>query len=498
MAVPSKLTTYFKLGKPSVAATDAFSGAPVRRGGPTLLQSRPGPGRRDSELRTVVSGIGGSAMTERVPVGSLDIAMAGDPVWVVAGPVAGDVQSQFTDVLARMAAHGPRLRVGLIPATAGRSWEYTDKPGALLKTDLTGARTPEQILERVLGRPAPAPISLVQVGEYVCVCFDHGIGDSHVMMEMLAAIIARNSPRGFVEPVPDPAIIDRPLRTALVTYARSSKHRGRLTVEFAQSTFTTVVRKARSTFRNFTAQRGHAAMVRGYEAILVESKPGLVRDVRGWRDARHPGASVTSVIILSIHRALRAAGIPVADDVDVLIDLRRLLPQGVETLANLCTIVKVDAGRNMTFDEFSEQFRVRTSSGWPLVKTAAHLGLGRIAFAFGLRPKPKWWLAGKPADSGLVEVTVSDISKIPSAFKLDFTRPEVAVLAVALPPGTTRSVTLALWLSAAGQVQVTATMPPGLIDRNTLRRALDTALSPAIFDCDRGDGGRDVVEAIAL
>lgn len=437
-------------------------------------------------------------MTKKVRVGSLDIAMAGDPVWVVAGPVAGDVQSQFADVLARMASHGPRSRVGLIPRTTERSWEYTYKPGALLKTDLKGARTPEQILERVLGRPAPAPISLAQVGEYVCVCFDHGVGDAHVMMEMLAGIAARNSPRGFVEPGPDFPIVERPLRTALVSYARSCKHPGRLTVEFVQSTFTTVVRQARKTFRNFKAQRGHAAMVRGYEAIHVLSKPGLVRDVRAWRDARHPGASVTSLIILSIHRALRTAGISVADDVDVVIDLRRLLPQGVGTLANLCTIVKVDAGKNMTFDEFSEQFRGRTSSGWPLVKTAAHLGLGRIAFAFGLRPKPKWWLSGKPADSGLVEVTVSDISKMPSTFKLDFTRPEVAVLAVALPPGSNHTVTLTLWASTAGQVQVTATLPPGLIDRDTLRRALDTALSPAIFDCDRGDCGSDVVEMIAL
>jgi hypothetical protein len=437
-------------------------------------------------------------MTKKVRVGSLDLAMAGDPVWVVAGPVAVDVQCQFRDVLARMAAQGARLRVGLVPETSGRLWECTDEPGALLEVDLTGARTPEQILERVLGRPAPAPISLVQVGEYVCVCFDHGIGDSHVMMEMLAAITARNSPRGFVEPVPDPAIVDRPLRTALVTFARSSKHRGPLTVEFAQSTFTAVVHKARKTFRNFKVQHGHTATVRGYEAIHVTSKPGLVRDVRGWRDARHPGASVTSVIILSIHRSLRAAGIPVADDVDVLIDLRRLLPQGVETLANLCTIAKVDAGRNMTFDEFSEQFRVRTGSGWPLVKTAAHLGLGRIALALGLRPNPKWWLVGKPADTGLVEVTISDVSKIPSTSKLDFTRPEVADLAVALPPGTSRSLTLALWVSAAGQVQVTATLPTGLIDRDTLRCALDIALSPAIFECDRGDGGSDVVEAIAL
>lgn len=323
-------------------------------------------------------------------------------------------------------------------------------------------------LERVLGRPAPAPISLAQVGEVVGVCFDHGIGDSHVMMEMLAAMTARHSPAGFVEPAPEPAIIDRPLRTASVTYARTSRHRSPLTVEFGQSTSTAVVLKARKTFRNFKARRGHADTVRGYEAIHVASKPRSVGEIREWRDVRHPGASVTSVIVLSIHRALRAASAPVSDDVDVLIDLRRLLPHGVETLANLCTIATVVVGRNTTFDQFSEQFRVRTGSGWPLVKTAAHLVLGRIALAVGLRPRPKWWLVGRPPDSGLVQLTVSDVSRIPSSSKLDFTRPEVSVLAVALPPGTSRSLTL------------------------------DTALSPPILGSDRGDGRTNVVEVIAL
>ncbi len=117
-----------------------------------------------------------------VRVGSLDVAMAGNPVWVVAGPVAGDVERRFPDVLARMAAHGPRFRVGLIPTAGGRLWKHTDKPGALLETDLSGARTPEQILERLVGRPATAPISVAQVGAYACGCFDHGIGDSDVSM----------------------------------------------------------------------------------------------------------------------------------------------------------------------------------------------------------------------------------------------------------------------------------------------------------------------------
>jgi hypothetical protein len=50
------------------------------------------------------------------------------------------------------------------------------------------------------------------------------------------AMAARSSPRGFVEPIPDPAIVDRPFRAALVAYARSNrKHRLPLTVEFTLS-----------------------------------------------------------------------------------------------------------------------------------------------------------------------------------------------------------------------------------------------------------------------
>jgi hypothetical protein len=435
-------------------------------------------------------------MAERVAVGSLDVAMAGDPVWVVVGPVAGDVERRFPDVLARMAAQGPRFRVGLIPTARGRLWEYTDKPGTLLKADLSGAHTPEQILERLVGRPAPAPITVAQVGAYACVCFDHGIGDSHVMMEVLAALAAAGSPRGFVEPVPNPPITDRPFRTALTTYVRNSR-RGIPMAEFAKFTCVTVGHKVRRAFRDLADSRGQVTTHRGCEVIHVVSVPRLRSTVRAWRDGRHPGASVTSTIILSIHRALRDAGIHVADELDVLVDLRRLLPPGVETLANLCTIAKVEAGANVTVDEFSARFRARTSSGWPLIKTAAHLNLNRIAFALGSHPKPKGRLVAEPPGSRTIEVTVSDISKIPATAKLRFATPDAATLAVALPPGSDRSLTLALWVSSAGQVQATATLPSGLIDREILRGALENGLSPARFGGNLCQRGLEDAEAIA-
>jgi len=432
-----------------------------------------------------------------VRVGSLDVAMAGNPVWVVAGPVAGDVERRFPDVLARMAAHGPRFRVGLIPTAGGRLWKHTDKPGALLETDLSGARTPEQILERLVGRPATAPISVAQVGAYACVCFDHGIGDSHVMMEVLAALAAAGSHRDFVEPAPNPSVTDHPFRTALTTYVRSSSRRGLPVAEFAQFTCVTLGHKIRRAFRDLADSRGQVTVRPECEVVHVASVPRLLTTVRAWRDDHHPGASVTSIITWSIHRALRDSGIHIADELNVLIDLRRLLPPGVETLANLCTIVKVEAGENVTVDEFSERFRVRTSSGWPLIKTAAHLSLGRIAFALGSRPKPKWHPVAEPLGSRTIEVTVSDISKIPSTSKLRFATPDAATLAVALPPGSGRSLTVALWASPAGRVQATATLPAGLIDRETLRCALESGLSPANFGGSLCERRREDAEVIA-
>lgn len=420
-------------------------------------------------------------MPRHITVGPLDVAAASDPVWVVVGPVSGDAAIRFRDVLARMAAHGPTFRVGLLPDPTSNSWRFTSRPGGDLGIDLDAADTPEAILDRVVGHQPSTAIAVGNAGEYLCVCLDHGIGDSHVMMEMVAGIASPGAPEGFIEPVPNPNV-NRPLRDALATHVRTNAHRGATIAKAVGATAVSVFGRARTMLagNDVTAS---SIKVSGYEAVFVKSPCDFVSRVRSWRDACHPGASVTSMIILAIHRALRDSGIPVADDVEVLVDLRRFLRPGSQTLGNMYAVTEVNAAPEVSFLEFSREFREQTTSNWPLVKTAVLQALGRVMLCLGRRKPPAWWVDGTEVDpaGGRVQLTVSDISKMPSTAKLAFSRPAEGVLAVALPPGTPRSVTLAIWVSSVGEVQVTATLSGEVVDRERVRSALANALSVDAF-----------------
>src|ERR1700759_4229197 len=124
--------------------------------------------------------------TRTVRVGRLDVAVTGAPVWVVIGPVRDDAGSRGGEGLERMGGPGPRFRVGLQPSPDATRWNFTDKPSLSVTPtfDISGCTTTQEILDRVVGRPPDAPISAGQTGEHLCICIDHGIGDSHLLAEI--------------------------------------------------------------------------------------------------------------------------------------------------------------------------------------------------------------------------------------------------------------------------------------------------------------------------
>lgn len=237
--------------------------------------------------------------TRTVRVGRLDVAVTGAPVWVVIGPVRDDAGSRAGEVLDRMAALGPRFRVGLQPSPDATRWNFTDKPSlsATPTFDISGCTTTQEILDRVVGRPPAAPISVGQAGEHLCICIDHGIGDSHLMTEIVAALTHAEAPNGFVDPLPTPTI-DKPVQTAIGHYLKSAP---RHVIRQAVSLTTAAWSRLRS--------RAHAVAgdelitlavtdAQGYRAVFVKSEPHFADKMRAWRDATETRASVTALIML--------------------------------------------------------------------------------------------------------------------------------------------------------------------------------------------------------
>jgi hypothetical protein len=416
--------------------------------------------------------------TRTVRVGQLDVAGAGAPVWFVVGPVDGDAGSRAGEVLDRMAALGPRFRVGLQPSPDTRRWNFTDKPSLNAEPtfDISGCATAQEILDRVVGRPPAAPISVGQAGEHLCICFDHGIGDANLMMETVAALSHKQAPNGFVDPLPAPTIAN-PVRSATIHCLKSAPRQViRHAVSLANTARSSASVRARSAARGDEPIAESGKEVKDYCAVFVKSEPHFADELRIWRDATRTRASVTGLVIWSIYRALREAGIALADDCEVVVDLRRFLPDAAQTLSNFIAVARVRAGAGISHQKFCDELRATAKSIGTLVKVVAYVASVRaLAAVRSHRSKPPRLVVG-PMQHASVRLTISDFSKAPSNAKLLWTRPVDAELAVALPPGSASHLSIAVWVAGNGSIQATATFPASLVDTETVRNALQMAL----------------------
>ena len=428
--------------------------------------------------------------TGTVRVGRLDVAVAGARIWVVVGPVREDASSRAGDVLDRMAMLGPRFRVGLEPSPDTTRWNFTEKPSVSAKPtfDISGCTTTQEILDRVVGRPATSPISVGQAGEHLCICMDHGLGDSHLMTEIVAALSHTEARNGFVDPLPAPTV-DKPVQSAIGNYLKSAP---RQIIREVVSLATTAWPPSRS--RADAAVRGGESSVQGaqeatdYVAVFVKSEPHFADELRARRDATNTRASVTGLVVLSIYRALQDAGIPLADDCEVLIDLRRFLPQAAQTLSNFCTVARVRAGAGTSYEDFSAQLRARTESIRTLVRLAGYVILAQAFRAVRRnRNQPRPAVDGGLQPGSAVHLSVSDISKMPALAKLAWTRPTDVETAVSLPPGSSSHLSIAMRVAGDGSVQATATFSAALVDPDTVRNALRKAFTSQILAAAQGN-----------
>jgi hypothetical protein len=438
--------------------------------------------------------------TRTVRVGRLDVAVTGAPVWVVIGPVRDDAGSRAGEVLDRMAALGPRFRVGLQPSPDATRWNFTDKPSlsATPTFDISGCTTTQEILDRVVGRPPAAPISVGQAGEHLCICIDHGIGDSHLMTEIVAALTHAEAPNGFVDPLPTPTI-DKPVQTAIGHYLKSApRHVIRQAVSLATAAWSRLRSRAHAVARGDELITLAVTDAQGYRAVFVKSEPHFADKMRAWRDATETRASVTALIMLSIYRALRDAGVPLAQVCEVVVDLRRFLPGEAQTLSNFCTVARVHAGAGTSYEDFSAQLRARAESTGTLVKLAGYVALVRaLRAARRNRDEPRRAVVGGPKPRSAVRLTISDISKMPAVAKVAWTRPADAETAVSLPPGSSSHLSIAVRVAGNGSVEATATFAAALVHPDTVRNALRKAFTVQNLSAAQGNSRGAVRNAVA-
>jgi hypothetical protein len=415
-------------------------------------------------------------------VGQLEVAAAGSPIVVIVKPVISDSAERAPSVLNRMAARGPRYRVGLVPSATSRRWGFSDEPGSRCTQsfDISGQHNMQEILDHVAGQRLVEPISVSQAGEYLCVVCDHGIGDMNVVTEVCGALIRGQPDTGLVEP-PAALTITNPLVATLVNVAKSTP---RLFVKdaiglwkpvwsFLRSYLVALINRPRGAPSRPTGDQDEK-----YVAVWSKSDPEFIEEVRRYRDSKHPSASVKAILMLWICRALQDCGVLLNDELEVAVDMRRFLPDDKITLANFFAIGRMDIGTHPSVDEFGAALRVTLGSHNTLFRLAGYLAVNRVRMLFARRARnTEQRLRGGSAKSDQSILTISDCSNSPFFAEIAWVRPEDVEIALAVAPADQSHISIFMSTPPDGSVQLTATFYASHIDKLLVARGLSRALS---------------------
>ena len=344
------------------------------------------PSRSDRDIqRDAVSSVyepQGALVSIKHKVGQLDVGAARLHVVTIVKPATPNSAERAPSVLKRMAARGPRYRVGLVPSITNRRWDFSDEPGSWCtqSLDISGQHSMQEILDHVVGHRLVAPISVSQAGEYLCVACDHGLGDSHFIWEVCAALTHGNTDTGFVEPLAA-ATMTNPFVSALFDAAKSTPRLFARTAiglwkpawSFFRSYLVALVNRPRA-----VPSRPAGDQDERYVAVWSKSGPGFIEEVRRYRDSKHPSASVNAILMLSICRALQECGASLHDHLEVLVDLRRFLPRDNFTFANFPYSHSLGYRFAALGGRFSESLRLKVGSLDQLFKLAGYLAVDRV------------------------------------------------------------------------------------------------------------------------
>lgn len=420
-------------------------------------------------------------MSRKHKVGLLDVAATGSPAVVIVKPVRSDSAEDAPSILNRMAARGPRYRVGLVPSPTSRRWDFCHEPGSWCTEsfDISGQHSMQELLDHVVGQPLVEPISVSQSGEYLCVACDHGVGDATVVTDVCGALMGGFPETGLAEPLTAPTMTN-PL---LATLFGAAKATPRL---FVKDTIA-LLKPAWSFFRSYVATLINRPPVvpsmptgdddEKYVAVWSKSDPKFIEAVRRYRDSEHPNASVKAILIMAICRALQDCGVLLNDELEVVVDMRRFLPIGKSTLANFFAIGRVNIGTQPSVDEFAAALRLMVGSLNPLFRLAAYLTVTQVKMLFGRRTRKTERPVRGPAKSDQSTLTISDHSNSPSFAKLPWVCTDDIEVASAVPPTGRSHISISMCTPPDGSVQLTATFYASHVDKLLVAQGLSRALS---------------------
>ncbi len=315
-----------------------------------------------------------------IPMARLDRINRGHHLVGVVGPIEVPSREEFVAALRRIAAVGPQARLGLQFGGREGTWRY-DPAGLdeLCESIVSTTTEPamdyaRRIMPAVAGRGREArPVEFVLAGDYIVTIFDHGLGDGPIMELLPAAVVAIARGAGIPD-VFQASRMSGALRAALLgTYLRHPTAVPR----------TLAARRAAS--RPALPQATPVPAAVPPEPVpsfhYARSTAAQLRELKQLTRAGSAPVSLTALLMSLLARSIQREGAAVAPDGVLVLDSRRYLPEGANTLGNFITGMPV----GLTDTEpavISSQIDSMLGSGWPL----ATLTMG--ALQAGAPPAP--------------------------------------------------------------------------------------------------------------
>jgi len=401
------------------------------------------------------------AAKTKMKVGWADVAFAGTRTSLLAGPLDHKGEDYAKAALRAVAERGPSARVGLLPSSTTNKWSFNPDEFAKIST-IDPLPVPEMLrkYEEITAEASVGthPLVLVFCGDYVMFSADHGFGDATACLELVALASGGDVDDYLV------SNDDRPLKKAVNAVVSKSP----------STAFKSLRGQPASSSADAPDLRTYPkADVRDIVMSFVRTEPGTFNTLRKLRKESFPEVSMSAAVSYLIRRAFAEHGVQLTDDLGVLVDLRRFLPEGTVTLANLPGIAEVTAPASSTLEEYGQAYNAGVSTPAPLIRLAASLLKKRLL--------PSGQSGTESTEyPDRARTIFSDPSLHPAMKKIRWIdRGDGCMYILINDPGVPHQIPITTMWDAQGRLNITASYYSGSFDRDVIDAILeDVAAQP--------------------
>lgn len=403
---------------------------------------------------------------------------------MLVGPVEGGTDDELLAVLREFGRRGPVPRILLEPRVDTRSWTVRAdvdteflRPGPVsLGRGSVDERQVSRELMDVLADDRARPFQVGLHDGYLVHVINHGMGDGHLYFESAVALSGAGAAAcpelGGAEPrAPLPPVIRTIAREHPARFARALARvaAGWVTARIPRSCTSERFPNAE------LAARAAASGDTGTDVVVCRGEPGSLSRIDARCRDRSSVAGRGAVIAYHLCRGLEAAGVALADDIGILVDVREHTRDSSRvSMGNAFAVVGVPLPDEDDPAAFGETYRRAVRRENALAQLLASLTVRYPLVRLGRRMNA----AAEPGGAGKpVAVTISDFSQAPVLKSLrwlaDPARP--AVHAVASTPMSENH--LAVYVTEArGQLCVSVNFHRSAFPREVIEAALQNAL----------------------